>query len=295
MQINKLLTPYNLNRLGDTSRIKYIVIHYVGATGGAEANCRYYASEYIGASAHYYVGFDGEIWQSVEDGDIAWHCGAKSYRHSECRNSNSIGIELCVRNRGSQAADSRDWYFENATVRAAVELTRGLMEKYGISADRVIRHYDVTGKICPNPYVYNHTTHTWDGFKAALTASPETQWTYQPIGTGAAQVEVTASSLVVRDNPGGIDTGTRYHRGERVVPTEKAMHGSERWFRTEKGWISANYLQGWILESGRRWYLKPGYTYPAGHLEIIDGRCYCFDFNGWMMTPDRIREDGEVI
>lgn len=294
MQINKLLTPYNLNRLGDTSRIKYIVIHYVGATGGAEANCRYYASEYIGASAHYYVGFDGEIWQSVEDGDIAWHCGAKSYRHSECRNSNSIGIELCVRNRGSKAADSRDWYFEDATVQAAVELTRELMEKYGIPADRVIRHYDVTGKICPNPYVYNHTAHTWETFKAALTA-PKTQWTYQPIGTGAAQVEVTASSLVVRDNPGGIDTGTRYHRGERVVPTEKAMHGSERWFRTEKGWISANYLQGWILESGRRWYLKPGYTYPAGHLEIIDGRCYCFDFNGWMMTPDRIREDGEVV
>lgn len=171
MQINKLLTPYNLNRLGDTSRIKYIVLHYVGATGGAEANCRYYASKYIGASAHYYVGFGGEIWQSVEDGDIAWHCGAKSYRHPECRNSNSIGIELCVRNKGSQAADSRDWYFENATVQAAIELTRELMKKYGIPADRVIRHYDVTGKICPNPYVYNHTAHTWEAFKAALTAT----------------------------------------------------------------------------------------------------------------------------
>lgn len=171
MQINKLLTPYNLNRLGDTSRIKYIVLHYVGATGGAEANCRYYASKYIGASAHYYVGFSGEIWQSVEDGDIAWHCGAKSYRHPECRNSNSIGIELCVRNKGSQAADSRDWYFEDATVQAAIELTRELMEKYSIPADHVIRHYDVTGKICPNPYVYNHTAHTWEAFKAALTAT----------------------------------------------------------------------------------------------------------------------------
>ena len=171
MQINKLLTPYNLNRLGDTSRIKYIVIHYVGATGGAEANCRYYASKYIGASAHYYVGFNGEIWQSVEDGDIAWHCGAKTYRHPECRNSNSIGIELCVRNKGSQAAESRDWYFEDATVQAATMLTRKLMEKYGVPADHVIRHYDVTGKICPNPYVYNHTAHTWEAFKAALTAT----------------------------------------------------------------------------------------------------------------------------
>ena len=173
MQINKLLTPYNLNRLGDTSRIKYIVIHYVGATGGAEANCRYYASKYIGASAHYYVGFNGEIWQSVEDGDIAWHCGAKSYRHPECRNSNSIGIELCVRNKGSQSAESRDWYFEEATVQAATMLTRELMEKYGVPAERVIRHYDVTGKICPNPYVYNHTAHTWEDFKAALTAPKE--------------------------------------------------------------------------------------------------------------------------
>lgn len=168
MKINKFLTPYNLNRLGDANRIKYIVIHYVGATGGAEANCRYYASKYIGASAHYYVGFSGEIWQSVEDGDIAWHCGAKSYRHPECRNSNSIGIELCVRNKGSQAADSRDWYFEDATVQAAAMLTRELMEKYGVPADHVIRHYDVTGKICPNPYVYNHTAHTWDAFKAAI-------------------------------------------------------------------------------------------------------------------------------
>lgn len=171
MKINKFLTPYNLNRLGDANRIKYIVIHYVGATGGAEANCRYYASKYIGASAHYYVGFSGEIWQSVEDGDIAWHCGAKSYRHPECRNSNSIGIELCVRNKGSQAAESRDWYFEEATVTAATMLTRELMEKYGVPADRVIRHYDVTGKICPNPYVYNHTAHTWEAFKAALTAT----------------------------------------------------------------------------------------------------------------------------
>ena len=171
MKINKFLTPYNLNRLGDANRIKYIVIHYVGATGGAEANCRYYASKYIGASAHYYVGFSGEIWQSVEDGDIAWHCGAKFYRHPECRNSNSIGIELCVRNKGSQAADSRDWYFEDATVQAAIELTRELMEKYSIPVDHVIRHYDVTGKICPNPYVYNHTAHTWEAFKAALTAT----------------------------------------------------------------------------------------------------------------------------
>lgn len=163
-KIEKLLTPYNFTNADNTERIKYIVLHYVGALGGAEANCRYYAGKYIGASAHYFVGFDGEIWQSVEDGDIAWHCGAKNYLHPECRNSNSIGIELCVRNKGNQSADGQDWYFEDATVKAAEQLVRYLMQKYDVDAEHVIRHYDVTGKICPNPYVYNHTEHKWKEF-----------------------------------------------------------------------------------------------------------------------------------
>jgi hypothetical protein len=167
MQINKLLTPYN-HTAGTVGRTKYIVIHYVGALGGAEANCKYYAGADRGASAHYYVNFDGSVWQSVEDKNIAWHCGAKSYKHPKCRNNNSIGIEMCVRNKGSQSDTSRDWYFEDATVQAAIALTKELMAKYNIPAGHVIRHHDVTGKICPNPYVYNRTRHTWDAFKAAL-------------------------------------------------------------------------------------------------------------------------------
>lgn len=167
-KIQKLLTPYNFTDRNDTGRVKYIVIHYVGALGGAEANCRYYAGKYIGASAHYFVGFSGEIWQSVEDGDVAWHCGAKSYRHAECRNSNSIGIELCVRKEdtGHLGAEDRDWFFEQATVDAATALTKWLMDKYGIPEENVLRHYDVTGKCCPNPYVTEESM--WKEFKKSL-------------------------------------------------------------------------------------------------------------------------------
>lgn len=169
--INKLLTPYNFTDKNSTGRIKYIVIHYVGALGGAQDNCKYYAGRYVGASAHYFVGFNGEIWQSVEDEDIAWHCGASSYKHAECRNSNSIGIELCVRKKNTKnlGATDKDWYFEDATVEAAAELTRYLMKKYGVPTSHVIRHYDVTGKICPNPYVYNASAHTWDEFKKKIS------------------------------------------------------------------------------------------------------------------------------
>ena len=133
------------------------------------------------ASAHYFVGFAGEIWQCVEDKDIAWHCGASSYRHPECRNANSIGIEMCVRKKSTETmnATDKDWYFEKATVQSAVELTKYLMKKYNVPAERVIRHYDVTGKICPNPYVYNTGTYTWDAFKKAISGQNT-----QPQATG---------------------------------------------------------------------------------------------------------------
>lgn len=173
MKINKLLTKYNHDK-GSVSRIKYIVIHYVGALGGAKANCQWYAEGNKNASAHYYVDHDGSIWQSVEDANIAWHCGsANGYKHPECRNANSIGVEMCVRKKNTKTlyASDKDWYFEDATVDSAIKLTKYLMKKYNVPAENVIRHYDVTGKICPNPYVYNYTKHTWDAFKKALTSA----------------------------------------------------------------------------------------------------------------------------
>ncbi len=169
-KINRMISKYNFNS-GNISRIKYIVIHYVGALGGAKENCVYYGGGDRGSSAHYFVGFSGEIWQCVEDKNIAWHCGASSYRHPECRNANSIGIEMCVRKKSKQTmnATDKDWYFEEATVQSAIELTKYLMKKYNIPTDHVIRHYDVTGKICPNPYVYNAGKYTWDEFKKAIS------------------------------------------------------------------------------------------------------------------------------
>ena len=203
-KIEKLLTPYNFTNKDSVGRIKYIVIHYVGALGGAKANCQYYASKYIGASAHYFVGFDGEIWQSVPDEDIAWHCGASSYKHAECRNANSIGIELCVRNKGSQADTSKDWYFEDATVKAAIELTKYLMQKYGVPASHVIRHYDVTGKICPNPYVYNTTKHTWDAFKKAIAESGTEDKDSMTKITGKAEATAKQMAAYIKAKNGSV-------------------------------------------------------------------------------------------
>ena len=152
--------------------VKYLGIHYVGALGDAEQNAYYYGTTPgIGASAHYFVGHapEAEIWASVAEDCVASHCGRTDgrYRHPECRNANSIGIEMCCRRR----ADGT-WYFDDETVDATVELARDIMARYGIDVDHVVRHYDVTGKICPAPYVNDPAA--WEEFKARLT-EPESE------------------------------------------------------------------------------------------------------------------------
>lgn len=52
------------------------------------------------------------------------------------------------------------------TISNAIELTKFLMKKYNISIDNILRHYDVTGKNCPRPFVENEKI--WLNFKAKL-------------------------------------------------------------------------------------------------------------------------------
>ena len=146
VKINRLITKVNCTKLTN-KRNMWIVIHYVGAVSSAKANAQYFYSTNRQASAHYFVD-EKEIWQVVEDKDTAWHVGGAIKYYNSCRNNNSIGIELCCKK------DSKgNWYFEDATIQNAIELTKELMRKYDIPLIRVCRHYDVTHKICPEPFV----------------------------------------------------------------------------------------------------------------------------------------------
>ena len=149
-------------RVGRTSVIKFIVIHYTAGNGDtAKNNVDYFANnKNLSASAHYFVD-EKMVWQSVKDADTAWHCGGKTYKHPQCRNDNSIGIELC-----SIKDSAGNYYFKDETIKNAAELTKSLMAKYNIPAENVIRHYDVTGKVCPAPMVNNTTL--WNNFKKTL-------------------------------------------------------------------------------------------------------------------------------
>lgn len=150
-------------RAGRTQPVRYIVMHYTANNGDtARNNCDYYHR--VGglqASAHYFCDEYGAM-QSVREGDTAWHCGARAYWHPECRNGNSIGIEMCSRKRADGS-----YYIKPETVANAAALAKDIMQRYGIDTDHVLRHYDVTGKRCPMPWVDDPAQ--WTAFLATLT------------------------------------------------------------------------------------------------------------------------------
>lgn len=251
--INRKITKVNFSNSNRAAgQIKYLVKHYVGATGGAEANCNYFYDTYRGASAHFFVGHGGEIWQCVEENDTAWHCGASSYKHKECRNSNSIGVELCVKKD-----ENGNWYYTEETKKAAVELFAYLMDKYGIDADHVLRHYDVTGKQCGEPDVRKGNK-VWSEFKKAISpygkgesipeqpkkaepgkTEPEKA---QPTGGSSLpyMVQTTCNSLRIRSGAG---------TGYRVTGAINESVGQKKKYtivEEKNGWGRLKSGAGWI-------------------------------------------------
>lgn len=166
--------------------IRYIVIHYTAGvtskTGSAANTAAYFAGMAEGASADFIVD-DTDIVQYNPDLDnrYCWHCGDRKNPYSRggafygtIKNSNSIGIEVCSTNSKGKITNANDgyWSFTGAVVDRAVELTKYLMEKYNIPAENVVRHYDVSGKLCPGIIGWNADSgdeKEWLAFKARLT------------------------------------------------------------------------------------------------------------------------------
>ena len=160
---------YTKGRVG--FKIQYLVFHYTANDGDTdENNAKYFKAVHRGASAHYFIDEDS-VTQVVKDEDTAWHCGdTQKYTNGgatmkgKARNVNSIGIELC-----SDKDPQGKFIITPQTINNAVELAQELMTKYNIPISNVYRHYDVSGKICPEPFVRDLAM--WQRFKARLTTN----------------------------------------------------------------------------------------------------------------------------
>lgn len=188
MEINKLITPYNRWEGRAGNRVEWIVLHYTANVGDtAKGNAQYFASQYLGASAHFFVD-EREVWQSVELGDTAWHCGDNPPSKNGCTNRTSIGIEMCT----SYDKAKGGYYIKDAVVDNTVDLVEYLLALYPDA--RLCRHFDVTGKRCPEPWV--RVPEEWEKFLKKIEENkPMTPAEKQEFEALKSRVETLAAKV----------------------------------------------------------------------------------------------------
>ena len=151
-----LLTP-NKNSRPQTKlkKVNGIVVHYTANPGATAMNNRDYFeglkdSHITKASSNFVVGLEGEIVQCVPTWEIAYA--------SNSRNIDTVSIECCH--------PDETGIFNKKTYQSMVDLCAWLCLKFDLDENDVIRHYDVTGKICPKYFVENEDA--WRKFKSDI-------------------------------------------------------------------------------------------------------------------------------
>ncbi|CAI8804764.1 N-acetylmuramoyl-L-alanine amidase CwlA [Bacillus licheniformis] len=134
------------------SGVKGIVMHWTATPGASALNERNYfngtcIADKRYASAHYFVDRK-EAQLIIPENEVAYH----AHDQNRCyvsflkpnANTKAIGVEMCVEKNGQ---------IHSETIQNAAEVVADLCRRYGLSTDKIVRHYDVTNKSCPAPWV----------------------------------------------------------------------------------------------------------------------------------------------
>ncbi|WP_425531905.1 peptidoglycan recognition protein family protein [Bacillus glycinifermentans] len=148
------------------SGVKGIVMHYTATPGASALNERDYfngtciaAERY--ASAHYFVDRK-EAQLIIPENEVAYHAHENNGCYVSFLKPNAIrrlsALNVCRKNGK----------IHSETVQNAAELVADLCERYGLSTDRIVRHYDVTSKNFPAPWVSDSSQLTPLGKKSTV-------------------------------------------------------------------------------------------------------------------------------
>ena len=147
------LTPNEYSRPGDSlETVNNIFVHYTANPGTSAAQNRSYFEQQkdmheASVSAHFIIGYEGEIIQCVPLDEIAYAVMT--------RNFDSISIECCYL--------AEDGSFTQETYDSLISLLAWLTDAYDLDSEDILRHYDCGGKKCPLYYTNNEDE--WEQLK----------------------------------------------------------------------------------------------------------------------------------
>ncbi|ACV22557.1 N-acetylmuramoyl-L-alanine amidase CwlH precursor [Slackia heliotrinireducens] len=263
-EINKHHGSYNIQPRS-ASAVKYIVVHYTGSgTSAAPAalnNCQYFSGGDRQASAHYFID-DETIYEYADPSrHLTWHVGDGRGKYG-ITNTNSIGIEVC---------QDGDRPFTEAETKRLQWLVRRLMDEYGVPADRVVRHYDASRKLCPYYYTPGGSggDAAWKALHRRITAD------------GASKAGWVKSAK-----------GWWYRRADGTWPASKWERIGGDWYCFDKdGYAMADCWK----KSGGKWYWLRGDCRMAKSTVLHkDGRWYALGADGAMLRSVATDKSGAL-
>ena len=150
--------------------IKYLAIHYTAGASSAPGRAKGMKSSWEKskrASADFGVDDESMVQFNPDPRNYrCWSVGDKKNPYSGggrlygiATNANTISIEICSNLKSGTSASKTNhegWYFTEAALNNAVKLSKILMKKYNIPIERIVRHYDISGKVCPGILGWNN-------------------------------------------------------------------------------------------------------------------------------------------
>lgn len=140
--------------------VRGITIHWTANPGATDTGHQEYFDGADGgggrnASAHVFADKDSAVL-IIPLNEVAYHANEKPCRIPKLQatangyvggaNLTTISLEMCVEKDGTIHPD---------TISRSVQIVAEWCKTYNLTADDIYRHYDITGKNCPAPFVAN--------------------------------------------------------------------------------------------------------------------------------------------
>ena len=149
--------------------IKYLSIHFTAGSNSKPGKALTMYNTFMTRSASADFGVDDrDIVQFNPDlkNYYCWAIGDSKKNtkggtfYKKAVNKNTISIEICstcvpATTLTVNTPNHTGWFFTEAALNNAAKLAKYLIKKYNIPFENIIRHYDVTGKICPGIIGWN--------------------------------------------------------------------------------------------------------------------------------------------
>ena len=177
-EINIIKMPLGVHISKAPNReIKYLAIHFTAGSSSKAGSAKSvkHVFEQRKASADFCVD-DRDMVQFNPDlhNYYCWAVGDKKAIGSNggqlygiATNRNTISIEICstctpATSTAVSHSNHDGWSFTDAAINNAVKLSKILMKKFNIDKDHVVRHYDISGKLCPGILGWNNAEEVYD-------------------------------------------------------------------------------------------------------------------------------------